>query len=433
VGNSGNPTMNVKLDPMAQIQRRKTISVRIGDVQVGGGAPVVVQSMTNTDTADIPGTIQQVSQLAQAGSELVRVTVNNDAAAKAVPAIVEGLEKRNIRVPIIGDFHYNGHLLLTRYPECAQALAKYRINPGNMSIGRKDDNNFLAMIEVAIKNQKPVRIGVNWGSLDQQLLTRLMDENSRSTNPQDARDVTMEAMVVSAVRSAEMAEQFGLPHDFIILSAKVSGVQDLIDVYRSLASRCDYPLHLGLTEAGMGTKGVVGSAAGLAVLLQEGIGDTIRVSLTPAPNGSRDEEVIVAQQILQSLGIRSFTPQVTACPGCGRTTSTFFQEMAEQIQSYLRTNMPLWKGKYPGVEELKVAVMGCVVNGPGESKHANIGISLPGTFEEPKAPVFVDGRLMTTLKGDRIVAEFIQILNQYVDTRYGSGSAKTEEGIAAQV
>ncbi|HXB22041.1 MAG TPA: flavodoxin-dependent (E)-4-hydroxy-3-methylbut-2-enyl-diphosphate synthase, partial [Candidatus Solibacter sp.] len=407
---------------MAQIQRRKTIQVKIGNVHVGGGAPVVVQSMTNTDTADIPGTIQQVAQLAQAGSELVRVTVNNDAAAKAVPAIVEGLEKRNIRVPVIGDFHYNGHLLLTRYPECAQALAKYRINPGNMSIGRKDDNNFLAMIEVAIKYQKPVRIGVNWGSLDQQLLTRLMDENSRSSNPQDARDVTMEAMVVSAVRSAEIAEQFGLPHNFIILSAKVSGVQDLIDVYRSLASRCDYPLHLGLTEAGMGTKGVVGSAAGLAVLLQEGIGDTIRVSLTPAPNGSRDEEVIVAQQILQSLGIRSFTPQVTACPGCGRTTSTFFQEMAEQIQSYLRTNMPVWKGKYPGVEELKVAVMGCVVNGPGESKHANIGISLPGTFEEPKAPVFVDGRLMTTLKGDRIVPEFIQILNQYVDTRYGSGS-----------
>jgi len=418
---------------MAQIQRRKTIQVRIGNVHVGGGAPVVVQSMTNTDTADIPGTIQQVAQLAQAGSELVRVTVNNDAAAKAVPAIVEGLEKRNIRVPIIGDFHYNGHLLLTRYPDCAQALAKYRINPGNMSIGRKDDNNFLAMIEVAIKNQKPVRIGVNWGSLDQQLLTRLMDENSRSSNPQDARDVTMEAMVLSAVRSAEIAEQFGLPHNFIILSAKVSGVQDLIDVYRSLASRCDYPLHLGLTEAGMGTKGVVGSAAGLAVLLQEGIGDTIRVSLTPAPNGSRDEEVIVAQQILQSLGIRSFTPQVTACPGCGRTTSTFFQEMAEQIQSYLRTNMPLWKGRYPGVEELKLAVMGCVVNGPGESKHANIGISLPGTFEEPKAPVFVDGRLMTTLKGDRIVAEFIQILNQYVETRYGSGSAKAEEGIAAQV
>ena len=416
---------------MAQIQRRKTISVKIGNVVVGGGAPLVVQSMTNTDTADVPGTIQQVAQLAQAGSELVRVTVNNDAAAKAVPAIIEGLEKRNIRVPIIGDFHYNGHLLLTRYPECAQGLAKYRINPGNVSIGRKDDNNFLAMIEVAIRNQKPVRIGVNWGSLDQQLLTRLMDENSRSANPKDAREVTMEAMVVSAVRSAEIAEQFGLPHNFIILSAKVSGVQDLIDVYRSLASRCDYPLHLGLTEAGMGTKGIVGSAAGLAVLLQEGIGDTIRVSLTPAPNGSRDEEVLVAQQILQSLGIRSFTPQVTACPGCGRTTSTFFQEMAEQIQSYLRTNMPVWKGKYPGVEELKVAVMGCVVNGPGESKHANIGISLPGTFEEPKAPVFVDGRLMTTLKGDRIVAEFIEILNQYVDTRYGSGTVKAEVSVGA--
>jgi len=401
------------------------------DVVVGGGAPLVVQSMTNTDTADIPGTIQQVAQLAQAGSELVRVTVNNEAAAKTVPAIVEGLDKRNIRVPIIGDFHYNGHLLLTRYPECAQALAKYRINPGNVSIGRKDDNNFQAMIEVAIRNQKPVRIGVNWGSLDQQLLTRLMDENSRSSNPRDAREVTMEAMVVSAVRSAEIAEQFGLPHNFIILSAKVSGVQDLIDVYRNLASRCDYPLHLGLTEAGMGTKGIVGSAAGLAVLLQEGIGDTIRVSLTPAPNGSRDEEVMVAQQILQSLGIRSFTPQVTACPGCGRTTSTFFQEMAEQIQSYLRANMPLWKGKYPGVEELKVAVMGCVVNGPGESKHANIGISLPGTFEEPKAPVFVDGRLMTTLRGDRIVAEFIGILNEYVNTRYGSQTAVVEESIAA--
>jgi len=389
-----------------------------------------VQSMTNTDTADAQATIQQVAQLAQAGSELVRVTVNNDDAAKALPAIVEGLEKRNIRVPIIGDFHYNGHLLLTRYPECAQALAKYRINPGNVSVGRKDDNNFRAMIEVAVKNRKPVRIGVNWGSLDQQLLTRLMDENSRSDDPKDAREVTMEAMVVSALRSAELAEQFGLPHDFIILSAKVSGVQDLIDVYRSLASRCDYPLHLGLTEAGMGNKGVVSSTAGLAVLLQEGIGDTIRVSLTPAPNGDRAEEVIVAQQILQSLGIRSFTPQVTACPGCGRTTSTFFQEMAEQIQSYLRANMPLWKGKYRGVEELKVAVMGCVVNGPGESKHANIGISLPGTFEEPKAPVFVDGRLMTTLKGDKIVAEFIEILDEYVENRYGS--LKTTEKVGAR-
>ncbi len=416
---------------MATIQRRKSVTVKIGNVRVGGSVPLVVQSMTNTDTADIPGTIQQVAQLAQAGSELVRVTVNNDEAAKALPAIVEGLEKRNIRVPIIGDFHYNGHLLLTKYPECAQALAKYRINPGNVSVGRKNDDNFRAMVEVAVKNRKPVRIGVNWGSLDQQLLTRMMDENSKSANPQDARDVTMEAMVVSALRSAELAEQFGLPHDFIILSAKVSGVQDLIDVYRSLAGRCDYPLHLGLTEAGMGAKGIVSSAAGLAVLLQEGIGDTIRVSLTPAPNGSRAEEVLVAQQILQSLGIRSFTPQVTACPGCGRTTSTFFQELAEQIQTYLRESMPVWKEKYPGVEELKLAVMGCVVNGPGESKHANIGISLPGTFEEPKAPVFVDGRLMTTLKGDRIVAEFIEILNEYVHTRYGSGSevARTPEGV----
>jgi (E)-4-hydroxy-3-methylbut-2-enyl-diphosphate synthase len=398
---------------------------------VGGDAPVVVQSMTNTDTADVAGTIEQVAQLARAGSELVRVTVNNDAAAKALPAIVEGLEKQDLRVPIIGDFHYNGHLLLKKYPECARALAKYRINPGNVSVGRKDDNNFRAMIEVAIKNDKPVRIGVNWGSLDQQLLTRMMDENSRLADPKDARDVTMEAMVVSALRSAEIAEDTGLPHDYILLSAKVSGVQDLIDVYRNLSSRCDYPLHLGLTEAGMGARGIVGSTAGLAVLLQEGIGDTIRVSLTPAPNGNRAEEVIVAQQILQSLGIRSFTPQVTACPGCGRTTSTFFQEMAEQIQSYLRTNMPVWKQKYPGVEELKLAVMGCVVNGPGESKHANIGISLPGTFEEPKAPVFVDGRLMTTLKGDRIVAEFIVILNEYVEARYGSGSTRSAEGLPA--
>jgi (E)-4-hydroxy-3-methylbut-2-enyl-diphosphate synthase len=407
---------------MALIQRRKSVTATIGNVRVGGDTPVVVQSMTNTDTADVAGTILQVTQLARAGSEMVRVTVNNDAAAKALPAIVEGLAKQNIHVPIIGDFHYNGHLLLTKYPECAQALAKYRINPGNVSVGRKDDNNFRAMVEVAVKNKKPVRIGVNWGSLDQQLLTRMMDENSRSAEPKDARDVTMEAMVVSALRSAEIAEEAGLPHDHILLSAKVSGVQDLIDVYRSLASRCDYPLHLGLTEAGMGAKGIVSSTAGLAVLLQEGIGDTIRVSLTPAPNGNRTEEVLVAQQILQSLQIRSFTPQVTACPGCGRTTSTFFQEMAEQIQTYLRESMPVWKEKYQGVEELKLAVMGCVVNGPGESKHANIGISLPGTFEEPKAPVFVDGRLMTTLKGDRIVAEFIQILDEYVDSRYGAGS-----------
>jgi (E)-4-hydroxy-3-methylbut-2-enyl-diphosphate synthase len=419
---------DAKLRAMATIQRRKTVTANIGGVRVGGDAPVVVQSMTNTDTADVAATVQQVAQLARAGSELVRVTVNNDAAAKAVPAIAEGLAKQGISVPIIGDFHYNGHLLLTKYPECARALAKYRINPGNVSVGRKDDNNFRAMVEVAIKNDKPVRIGVNWGSLDQQLLTRMMDENSRLPEPKDARDVTMEAMVVSALRSAEIAEQTGLPHNYILLSAKVSGVQDLIDVYRNLAARCDYPLHLGLTEAGMGAKGIVGSTAGLAVLLQEGIGDTIRVSLTPAPNGNRADEVIVAQQILQSLGIRSFTPQVTACPGCGRTTSTFFQEMAEQIQSYLRENMPVWKQKYPGVEELKLAVMGCVVNGPGESKHANIGISLPGTFEEPKAPVFVDGRLLTTLRGERIVAEFIQILDDYVESRYGAA----REGVTVQ-
>ncbi len=405
---------------MAEIKRRKSYTVVIGGVRVGSEAPVVVQSMTNTDTADIAGTVRQVAALARAGSELVRVTVNNDAAAAAVPAIVGGLEKQGVRVPIIGDFHYNGHILLKKYPACARALAKYRINPGNVSIGKKDDDNFRTMVEVAAGNQKPVRIGVNWGSLDQQLLTRLMDENSRLPEPKDARAVTMEAMVLSALNSAKLAEKYGLRPDQIILSAKVSGVQDLIDVYRALASRCGYALHLGLTEAGMGAKGIVGSTAALSVLLQEGIGDTIRVSLTPAPNGDRTEEVIVAQQILQSMGIRSFTPQVTACPGCGRTTSTFFQEMAEQIQSYLREQMPLWKERYAGIEEMKVAVMGCVVNGPGESKHANIGISLPGTFEEPKAPVFVDGRLMTTLKGDHIVAEFIEILNSYVASRYSA-------------
>ncbi len=405
---------------MAEIKRRKSYTVEIGGVRVGSDAPLVVQSMTNTDTADVPGTVIQVAALARAGSELVRVTVNNDAAAAAVPAIVEGLERQGVRVPIIGDFHYNGHILLKKYPACARALAKYRINPGNVSIGKKDDDNFRTMVEVAVENQKPVRIGVNWGSLDQQLLTKLMDENSRLREPKDAREVTMEAMVLSALNSAKLAEKYGLRPDQIILSAKVSGVQDLIDVYRSLAARCGYALHLGLTEAGMGAKGIVGSTAALAVLLQEGIGDTIRVSLTPAPNGDRTEEVIVAQQILQSLGIRNFTPQVTACPGCGRTTSTFFQEMAEQIQSYLRQQMPVWKERYAGIEEMKVAVMGCVVNGPGESKHANIGISLPGTFEEPKAPVFVDGRLMTTLKGDNIVAEFIHILNSYVESRYSA-------------
>jgi len=405
---------------MAIFQRRKTHTAIVGGVRIGSGAPIAVQSMTNTDTADIAGTIQQVAALARAGSELVRVTVNNDAAAAALPHIHEGLEKLGLNVPIIGDFHYNGHLLLKKYPACARALAKYRINPGNVSIGRKDDNNFGAMIEVAVENQKPVRIGVNWGSLDQALLTKMMDDNSRLEEPKEARDVMMEAMVVSALKSAELAEKYGMRPDQIILSAKVSGVQDLIDVYRELASRCEYPLHLGLTEAGMGMKGVVASTAALSVVLQEGIGDTIRVSLTPAPNGDRSEEVLCGQQILQSLGIRSFLPQVTACPGCGRTTSVFFQEMAQQIQSYLREQMPTWKGQYVGVEEMKVAVMGCVVNGPGESKHSNIGISLPGTFEEPKAPVYVDGRLFTTLRGDAIVAEFIKILDNYVDSHFAA-------------
>jgi (E)-4-hydroxy-3-methylbut-2-enyl-diphosphate synthase len=412
---------------MATIERRKTITAVVGGVRVGSDAPVVVQSMTNTDTADVASTVQQVAALARAGSELVRVTVNNDEAAAAVPHIVEDLDKQGVRVPIIGDFHYNGHQLLTKYPECARDLAKYRINPGNVGIGRKDDGNFRTMIEVAVKYQKPVRIGVNWGSLDQALLTRMMDENSHLDEPKDAREVTMEAMVVSALHSAELAQKCGLRADQIILSAKVSGVQDLIDVYRALAARCDYPLHLGLTEAGMGAKGVVASSAAMGVLLQEGIGDTIRVSLTPAPGGDRTEEVRVGQQILQSMGIRSFTPQVTACPGCGRTTSTFFQEMAQQIQTYLREQMPVWKGSYTGVEEMKVAVMGCVVNGPGESKHASLGISLPGTFEEPKAPVYVDGRLFTTLKGDRIVAEFIEILDNYVESHYAQKEAATEE------
>ena len=411
---------------MPDIQRRKTVTVKIGHVRVGSDVPVVVQSMTNTDTADVQGTIQQVAALATAGSELVRVTVNNDAAAKAVPHIVEGLAKMGIHVPIIGDFHYNGHQLLKKYPDCARALAKYRINPGNVSIGRKDDDNFRTMIECAVENDKPVHIGVNWGSLDQALLTRMMDENSKRPEPLDARDVMMEAMCRSALDSAAAAERYGLGHDKIIISGKVSGVRDLIDVYEMLASRCDYPLHLGLTEAGMGMKGIVASTAGLAPLLLRGIGDTIRVSLTPKPGGDRTEEVLTGQQILQSLGIRSFTPQVTACPGCGRTTSTFFQELAQQIQNYLRDSMPVWRERYPGVEELKLAVMGCVVNGPGESKHANIGISLPGTFEEPKAPVYVDGRLMTTLRGDTIVQDFQKILDEYVKTRYGSG-AKTEE------
>ena len=403
---------------MSNIQRRKTVTVVVGGVRVGYEAPIVVQSMTNTDTADIPSTVQQVAALARVGSELVRVTVNNDEAAAAVPHIVEQLDKQGIRVPIIGDFHYNGHVLLTKYPECARDLAKYRINPGNASIGRTGDSNFRTMIEVAVKYQKPVRIGVNWGSLDQVLLTRMMDENSKLDEPKDAREVTMEAMVVSALNSADLAKQSGLRADQIILSAKVSGVQDLIDVYRALAARCEYPLHLGLTEAGMGAKGVVASSAAMGVVLQEGIGDTIRVSLTPAPGGDRTEEVRVAQQILQSMGIRSFTPQVTACPGCGRTTSTFFQEMAEQIQTYLRENMPAWKDRYAGVEEMKVAVMGCIVNGPGESKHADIGISLPGTGEAPSAPVFIDGKKATTLHGANIAAQFKAIVEDYVARRY---------------
>jgi (E)-4-hydroxy-3-methylbut-2-enyl-diphosphate synthase len=406
---------------MAQIERRRAVSVRVGPVVVGTDAPVVVQSMTNTDTADVESTVQQVASLARAGSELVRVTVNNDAAAKAVPYIVEGIRAKGWETPIIGDFHYNGHQLLKKYPAAAQALAKYRINPGNCSIGRKDDDNFRTMVEVAVEHQKPVRIGVNWGSLDQALLTKMMDENSKSVKPQPARDVMMEAMVVSALDNAAAAERYGLRRDQIILSAKVSGVRDLIDVYTELASRCDYALHLGLTEAGMGMKGIVASTAGLAPLLLAGIGDTIRVSLTPTPGGDRSEEVRCAQQILQSLGIRSFMPQVTSCPGCGRTTSTYFQELAERIQGYLVEQMPEWKKRYAGVEELKLAVMGCIVNGPGESKHANIGISLPGTFEEPKAPVYVDGQLFTTLKGDRIVEEFQVILDDYVEKRYGRG------------
>jgi (E)-4-hydroxy-3-methylbut-2-enyl-diphosphate synthase len=411
---------------MAELQRRQSVTVKVGNVRVGSSAPVVVQSMTNTDTADVQGTIQQVAALATAGSELVRVTVNNDAAAVAVPAIVEGLAKLGIEVPIVGDFHYNGHLLLKKYPECARTLAKYRINPGNVSIGRKDDDNFRTMIECAVENQKPVRIGVNWGSLDQALLTRMMDENSKRPQPADARDVMIEAMLVSAIDSAKAAERYGLRHDQIILSAKVSGVRDLIEVYELMAARCDYALHLGLTEAGMSMKGIVASTAGLAPLLLKGIGDTIRVSLTPKPGGDRTEEVQVAQQVLQSLGIRSFAPQVTACPGCGRTSSTYFQELTQDIQGYVRDSMPVWRERYPGVEELKLAVMGCVVNGPGESKHANIGISLPGTFEDPKAPVYVDGRLMTTLRGDDIVNDFKKILDDYVDARYGSGSREEQ-------
>jgi (E)-4-hydroxy-3-methylbut-2-enyl-diphosphate synthase len=408
---------------MPFVTRRSTVSTDVGGVSIGSAHPIVVQSMTNTDTADVAATVGQIAELARAGSELVRVTVNNEASAQAVPGVVDALARLEVSVPIIGDFHYNGHLLLTKYPECARALAKYRINPGNVG-GKRRDENFRSIIEVALAYDKPVRIGVNWGSLDQTLLTAMMDANARRPAPRDTRLVVMEAMVESALQSAALAEATGLGHDRIVLSAKVSGVQDLVDVYRMLAARCDFPLHLGLTEAGLGAKGIIASTAGLSILLQEGIGDTIRVSLTPQPGGDRAEEVRVAQQILQSLGLRSFSPQVTACPGCGRTTSTFFQQMAQDIQDYLRVKMPVWRSEHPGVEEMKVAVMGCVVNGPGESKHANIGISLPGTFEEPKAPVYVDGRLLVTLRGEDIVAEFLEILEEYVSSHYGVGAAE---------
>ncbi len=401
--------------------RRHTVTTVVGGIPVGSSHPVVVQSMTNTDTADAEATAAQVIALARAGSGLVRITVNTPEAAAAVEEISHRVADAEVQVPIIGDFHYNGHLLLDRYPACARALAKYRINPGNVG-GKRRDENFRTIVQIAVANDKPVRIGVNWGSLDQDLLTTLMDENARSASPRDARDVYIDAMLESALRSAQLAEETGLAHDRIILSAKVSGVRDLVDVYRLLAARCDYPLHLGLTEAGLGMKGTVVSTAALSILLGEGIGDTIRVSLTPRPGGDRAEEVHIAQQILQSLGMRTFTPQVSACPGCGRTTSTFFQHMAEDIQTYLREQMPAWRTRHPGVEEMRVAVMGCVVNGPGESKHANIGISLPGTFEEPKAPVYVDGKLVVTLKGDQIVAEFLSILDDYVARTYPTPS-----------
>ncbi|MEX2582875.1 MAG: flavodoxin-dependent (E)-4-hydroxy-3-methylbut-2-enyl-diphosphate synthase [Gemmatimonadota bacterium] len=403
--------------------RRHSVSVDVGGVVVGGDQPIVVQSMTNTDTADVEATVRQIAALWRAGSEIVRVTVNNEESARAVPHIRDGLEARGVAVPIVGDFHYNGHILLAKYPECALALAKYRINPGNVGAKRHDEN-FRTIVERAIEYGKPVRIGVNWGSLDQALLTELMDANAHLDEPLDAQEVLRTAIIESALRSASFAEEIGLPHDRIILSAKVSAVQDLVTIYERLGSLCEYPLHLGLTEAGMGAKGIVASTAGLAILLQQGIGDTIRVSLTPKPDGDRTEEVRVAQQILQSLEIRTFTPQVTSCPGCGRTTSTYFQKLAEQIEGYLREQMPVWRDRHPGVEEMKVAVMGCVVNGPGESKHANLGISLPGTFEEPKAPVYVDGEHYATLKGDAIAEEFQRILEEYVATHYPARAAE---------
>ncbi len=399
--------------------RRPSAAVRIGSVVIGGGKPVAVQSMTNTDTADARETGEQVIALAEAGSELVRVTVNTPDAAKAVPEMVRRIRDRGVTAPVVGDFHFSGHLLLTEHPECARALDKYRINPGNVGAGKKHDEHFRKIIEVAVANGKPVRIGVNWGSLDRELLTSLMDANAKKPQPLPDRDVTLEAMFQSAVRSAALAEEFGQPHDAIVLSAKVSGVRDLIAIYRRLAAETDFPLHLGLTEAGMGTKGVVASTAGLSTLLLEGIGDTIRVSLTPQPGGDRREEVWVCQQVLQSLEIRHFQPQVTSCPGCGRTTSDFFQKLAEQVTGRLRERMPVWRGRYPGVEELRVAVMGCVVNGPGESRHADIGISLPGTAEDPKAPVYVDGALKTTLQGPKIAEEFLALVETYVAERYG--------------
>jgi (E)-4-hydroxy-3-methylbut-2-enyl-diphosphate synthase len=403
--------------------RRRSAAVNVGGVMVGGGHPIVVQSMTNTDTADADATALQVAQLAHAGSELVRITVNTEAAAAAVPEIVRKVRGLGVSAPIVGDFHYNGHKLLADYPETARALAKYRINPGNVGSGRHHDDHFEAIVRIAIDNGKPVRIGVNWGSLDQAVLAEMMDANARLPQPKNARDVMIEAMVESALRSAELAEVTGLGHDRIILSAKVSGVRDLMEVYQRLAARGDYALHLGLTEAGMGMKGIVASSAGLSLLLAEGIGDTIRVSITPEPGGDRTEEVAVAQQVLQSLGLRSFMPQVSSCPGCGRTTSVYFQELARDVQSYLREQMPLWRERHPGVEELRVAVMGCVVNGPGESKHADVGISLPGTFEEPVAPVFIDGALDRTLRGDHIVDEFKAILDSYVDRRFPAPGA----------
>ena len=401
--------------PVLRLHRQ---SVHVGDIVIGGDAPVVVQSMTNTDTADAEGTARQVYELAQAGSELVRITVNTSEAAVQVPRIRKMLDDMGCRVPLIGDFHYNGHRLLTDFPECAQALAKYRINPGNVGKNRKGEDQFAMMIAVAKQYDKPVRIGVNWGSLDQDLVVRLMDENAKLAQPNEVAEVTREALIVSALDSAKRAEELGLARDRIVLSCKVSDVQDLIAVYRELAQRCDYPLHLGLTEAGMGSKGIVASTAALAVLLQQGIGDTIRVSLTPAPGGARTEEVVVAQEILQTMGLRSFAPMVTACPGCGRTTSTVFQELAQHIQNYLRAQMPVWREQYTGVEEMKVAVMGCIVNGPGESKLANIGISLPGTGESPAAPVYVDGEKTVTLRGEHIAEEFTQIVNEYVARKY---------------